>query len=96
MWNIRLWFAKHFIGIVVSAFLEDKYIMDSAFMQPTFAAAGKQAPRVGNVGHITRISNKLVQLSTNSNQIKTLLEVRFSATLTFYCNNNCRFTVFYL
>ncbi|CAD5324909.1 unnamed protein product [Arabidopsis thaliana] len=42
--------------------------------QPTLAAAGKQAPRVGNVGHISRISNKLVQLSTNSNQIKTLLE----------------------
>lgn len=53
-------------------------------MQPTLAAAGKQAPRVGNVGHITRISNKLVQLSTNSNQIKTLLEVRFSATVTFF------------
>ncbi|XP_010503168.1 PREDICTED: serine/threonine-protein phosphatase 6 regulatory subunit 3-like [Camelina sativa] len=42
--------------------------------QPTLAAAGKQAPRVGNVGHISRISNKLVQLSTNSNQIKTILE----------------------
>ncbi|KAF8050586.1 hypothetical protein N665_1935s0003, partial [Sinapis alba] len=42
--------------------------------QPTIPAAGKQAPRVGNIGHISRISNKLVQLSTNSNPIKTLLE----------------------
>ncbi|VVA90401.1 unnamed protein product [Arabis nemorensis] len=42
--------------------------------QPTIPAAGKQAPRVGNIGHISRISNKVVQLSTNSNQIKTLLE----------------------
>lgn len=62
-------------------------------MQPTLAAAGKQAPRVGNIGHISRISNKLVQLSTNSNQIKTLLEVRFPETVTFYCNNDCRITV---
>ncbi|KAG2329924.1 hypothetical protein Bca4012_020545 [Brassica carinata] len=42
--------------------------------QPTIPAAGKQSPRVGNIGHISRISNKLVQLSTNSNPIKTLLE----------------------
>lgn len=42
--------------------------------QPTIPAAGKQSPRVGNIGHISRISNKLVQLSTNSDPIKTLLE----------------------
>ncbi|ESQ37497.1 hypothetical protein EUTSA_v10002405mg [Eutrema salsugineum] len=42
--------------------------------QPTIPATGKQAPRVGNIGHISRISNKLIQLSTNSNLIKTLLE----------------------
>ncbi|KAH0893246.1 hypothetical protein HID58_055675, partial [Brassica napus] len=49
-------------------------LISFAFMQPTIPAAGKQAPRVGNIGHISRISNKLVQLSTNSNPIKTLLE----------------------
>ncbi|XP_013614605.1 PREDICTED: serine/threonine-protein phosphatase 6 regulatory subunit 1 isoform X1 [Brassica oleracea var. oleracea] len=42
--------------------------------QPTIPVAGKQAPRVGNIGHISRISNKLVQLSTNNNLIKTSLE----------------------
>ncbi|KAF8114139.1 hypothetical protein N665_0041s0028 [Sinapis alba] len=46
----------------------------SGDIQPTIPAAGTQAPRVGNIGHISRISNKLVQLSTNSNLIKTLLE----------------------
>ena len=56
-------------------------LISFAFMQPTIPAAGKQAPRVGNIGHISRISNKLVQLSTNSNPIKTLLEVRFSTTM---------------
>ncbi|KAG7559739.1 SIT4 phosphatase-associated protein family [Arabidopsis thaliana x Arabidopsis arenosa] len=52
----------------------EKHPILSGDKQPTLAAAGKQAPRVGNIGHISRISNKLVQLSTNSNQIKTLLE----------------------
>uniref|UniRef100_M4EYF1 SIT4 phosphatase-associated family protein n=1 Tax=Brassica campestris TaxID=3711 RepID=M4EYF1_BRACM len=42
--------------------------------QPTIPAAGKQVPRVGNIGHISRISNKLVQLSTNNNLIKTSFE----------------------
>ncbi|XP_059314622.1 uncharacterized protein LOC132065310 isoform X2 [Lycium ferocissimum] len=38
--------------------------------QPTLPATGKQAPRVGNIGHITRISNKLIQLGNNDNLIQ--------------------------
>ncbi|KAM3399106.1 serine/threonine-protein phosphatase 6 regulatory subunit 3 isoform X1 [Capsicum galapagoense] len=41
--------------------------------QPTVPATGKQAPRVGNIGHITRISNKLIQLG-NNNCIRAHLE----------------------
>ncbi|CAA7030967.1 unnamed protein product [Microthlaspi erraticum] len=52
----------------------EKHPILSGDNQPTIPAAGKQAPRVGNIGHISRIANKLVQLSSNSNQIKTLLE----------------------
>ena len=44
-------------------------------MQPTVAATGKKAPRVGYVGHITRLWNKLVQLSGTSVLIKASLEV---------------------
>nr|XP_004251140.1 serine/threonine-protein phosphatase 6 regulatory subunit 3-like isoform X1 [Solanum lycopersicum] len=42
--------------------------------QPTLPATGKQAPRVGNIGHITRISNKLIQLGNNDNCIRAHLE----------------------
>ncbi|KAM3395032.1 hypothetical protein P3S68_004036 [Capsicum galapagoense] len=43
-------------------------------MQPTFPATAKQAPRVGNLGHLTRIANKLVQLGSNDNRIQGYLE----------------------
>ncbi|XP_009787315.1 uncharacterized protein [Nicotiana sylvestris] len=42
--------------------------------EPTFSATGKRAPRVGNIGHITRISNKLAQLESNDNRIRAHLE----------------------
>ncbi|KAF9675204.1 hypothetical protein SADUNF_Sadunf09G0007800 [Salix dunnii] len=42
--------------------------------KPTLPAAGKRAPRVGNLGHITRISNKLVQLGNSSSRIQIYLQ----------------------
>ncbi|XP_049408894.1 uncharacterized protein LOC125872223 [Solanum stenotomum] len=42
--------------------------------QPTFPATGKQAPRLGNIGHLTRIANKLVQLGSDDNRIRGHLE----------------------
>ncbi|KAG5248247.1 serine/threonine-protein phosphatase regulatory [Salix suchowensis] len=42
--------------------------------KPTVPADGKQAPRAGNLGHITRISNKLVQLGNISSHIQTYLQ----------------------
>ncbi|XP_011040889.1 PREDICTED: serine/threonine-protein phosphatase 6 regulatory subunit 3 isoform X3 [Populus euphratica] len=42
--------------------------------KPTVPAAGKQAPRAGNLGHITRISNKLLQLGNISSRIQTYLQ----------------------
>ncbi|CAK7332321.1 unnamed protein product [Dovyalis caffra] len=42
--------------------------------QPTIPAAGKQAPRAGNLGHITRISNKLVQLGNSNSRIQSYLQ----------------------
>ncbi|KAG4385844.1 hypothetical protein GLYMA_12G174000v4 [Glycine max] len=41
---------------------------------PTVPAAGKQVPRAGNIGHITRIVNKLVHLAHNRNLILTCLQ----------------------
>ncbi|XP_015581310.1 serine/threonine-protein phosphatase 6 regulatory subunit 3 isoform X2 [Ricinus communis] len=42
--------------------------------QPTVPAAGKQGPRAGNLGHITRISNKIVQLGNTNVHIQTYLQ----------------------
>ncbi|WCJ41014.1 SIT4 phosphatase-associated family protein [Euphorbia peplus] len=41
---------------------------------PTVPAAGKQAPRAGNLGHVTRISNKLVQLGNTNCHIQKYLQ----------------------
>ncbi|XP_056861331.1 uncharacterized protein LOC108862205 [Raphanus sativus] len=42
--------------------------------QPTVAATGKKPPRVGYIGHITRISNKIGQLSNSNDQLKGYLQ----------------------
>ncbi|GMJ15447.1 hypothetical protein like AT1G07990 [Hibiscus trionum] len=41
---------------------------------PILPAAGKRAPRAGNIGHITRVSNKLVQLGRSNSSIQTYLQ----------------------
>ncbi|XP_024003727.1 serine/threonine-protein phosphatase 6 regulatory subunit 1 isoform X2 [Eutrema salsugineum] len=41
---------------------------------PTVVATGKKPPRVGYVGHITRLLNKLVQLSDSNGLIKASLQ----------------------
>ncbi|KAJ0806506.1 putative SIT4 phosphatase-associated protein family [Helianthus annuus] len=42
--------------------------------QPTLAAAGRNAPRVGNLGHVTRIANKIIQLGNNDICIQTHIQ----------------------
>ncbi|WZZ56805.1 hypothetical protein YC2023_056912 [Brassica napus] len=42
--------------------------------QPTVTATGKKPPRVGYIGHITRISNKIGQLSNSNDQLKAYLQ----------------------
>ncbi|XP_024982545.1 serine/threonine-protein phosphatase 6 regulatory subunit 3-like isoform X2 [Cynara cardunculus var. scolymus] len=37
---------------------------------PTLPAAGRNAPRVGNIGHITCIANKIMQLGNNNSRIQ--------------------------
>lgn len=44
-------------------------------VQPTLPAAGKRAPKAGNLGHITRISNKLIQLGSINSHIQNYLQV---------------------
>ncbi|KAJ8751607.1 hypothetical protein K2173_016858 [Erythroxylum novogranatense] len=42
--------------------------------QPTLPTPGKRAPRAGSIGHITRISNKLVQLANSNIRIQKYLQ----------------------
>lgn len=44
-------------------------------MQATVSAQGRLPPRIGNIGHITRIGNKLSQLANNNSIIKAHLQV---------------------
>ncbi|KAK9022413.1 hypothetical protein V6N11_002680 [Hibiscus sabdariffa] len=41
---------------------------------PTVSAEGRAAPRIGNIGHLTRISNKLVQLGNSNGEIQAYLQ----------------------
>ncbi|KAJ4826747.1 hypothetical protein Tsubulata_016840 [Turnera subulata] len=53
----------------------DKHpIISEGLNQPTLPAVGKRAPRAGNLGHITRISNKLLQLGNSNGRIQTYLQ----------------------
>jgi hypothetical protein len=70
-WNGKLVDVWSFISCIGVFYL----FINMFLMQPTLPAAGKQAPRVGNLGHITRISNKLVQLGNSSSRIQTYLQV---------------------
>ncbi|GMP71703.1 hypothetical protein CsSME_00030006 [Camellia sinensis var. sinensis] len=42
--------------------------------KPAIPAEGKPPPRIGNIGHITRISNKLVQLGNNNSDMQAYLQ----------------------
>nr|CAB3464267.1 unnamed protein product [Digitaria exilis] len=41
---------------------------------PTLPSEGKEPPRIGNIGHITRIANKLIQLGNSSSVIQSHLQ----------------------
>lgn len=47
----------------------------SILPQPTVPAEGRSPPRIGNIGHLTRISNKLIQLGNNNSEIHAYLQV---------------------
>lgn len=43
----------------------------STLNQPTLVASGRNPPRVGNLGHVTRIANKIIQLANSDSRIQT-------------------------
>ncbi|KAK9058599.1 hypothetical protein SSX86_023441 [Deinandra increscens subsp. villosa] len=44
--------------------------------QPTLLASGRKAPRLGNLGHITRIANKITQLTNTDSRIQMHVQER--------------------
>ncbi|KAJ0941336.1 putative SIT4 phosphatase-associated protein family [Helianthus annuus] len=62
-------------GLVKKILQTDKSpILSGEIDQPTLAAAGRNAPRVGNLGHVTRIANKITQLGNNDICIQTHIQ----------------------
>ncbi|TQE04682.1 hypothetical protein C1H46_009665 [Malus baccata] len=61
---------------LIGKFLQtDKHpILSGDANKPTVPAAGKSAPRAGNIGHITRISNKLIQLGNSQSRVQACLQ----------------------
>ncbi|KAJ4970638.1 hypothetical protein NE237_003737 [Protea cynaroides] len=61
---------------LIEKFLQaDRFpILSGDSNKPTLPAAGKQFPRVGNIGHLTRISNKLIQLGHVNSHIQAYLQ----------------------
>ncbi|KAF9599548.1 hypothetical protein IFM89_038814 [Coptis chinensis] len=49
-------------------------VLSTDVNKPTISSSGRQAPRAGNLGHITRISNKLIQLGNGNTQIQAYLQ----------------------
>ncbi|KAM6578887.1 hypothetical protein CsatB_030724 [Cannabis sativa] len=49
-------------------------VLSGDVVKPTIPAPGKRAPRAGNIGHITRIANKLVQLRNCQSRIQEFFQ----------------------
>ncbi|POO01233.1 SIT4 phosphatase-associated protein family [Trema orientale] len=49
-------------------------ILSGDGIKPTIPTPGKRAPRAGNLGHITRVSNKLVQLRNCQSRIQEFFQ----------------------
>lgn len=62
----------HLIGKILQT--DKQPVVTGDLNQPTLTAAGKCTPRSGNLGHITRIANKLVHLGSRHHQIQTFLQ----------------------
>ncbi|XP_038881900.1 serine/threonine-protein phosphatase 6 regulatory subunit 2 isoform X2 [Benincasa hispida] len=60
------------VGKILNA--EKHFTLSVDANKPTVSAEGRSPPRIGNIGHLTHISNKLVQLANNSSEIQSHLQ----------------------
>ncbi|CAO2823360.1 unnamed protein product [Amaranthus hypochondriacus] len=60
------------VGKILEA--EKSSMLSSDSSKPTIGIGGRDPPRVGNIGHLTRISNKLVHLGNMSSNFQNFLQ----------------------
>eukprot|EP00268_Persea_americana_P034172 TRINITY_DN3381_c0_g1_i1.p1 TRINITY_DN3381_c0_g1~~TRINITY_DN3381_c0_g1_i1.p1 ORF type:complete len:752 (-),score=160.43 TRINITY_DN3381_c0_g1_i1:571-2826(-) len=60
------------VGKILDA--EKNFALSTDSDKPTVPAEGRSPPRIGNIGHLTRLSNKLIQLGSNNDQIQAYLQ----------------------
>ncbi|XP_010926954.1 uncharacterized protein [Elaeis guineensis] len=60
------------VGKILAA--EKQSTLSTNSSKPTVSAQGKSPPRIGNVGHMARIANKLCQYANNNSLIQTYLQ----------------------
>ncbi|KAJ7969092.1 Serine/threonine-protein phosphatase 6 regulatory subunit 3 [Quillaja saponaria] len=60
------------VGKILQA--EKYFTLEADSNKPTIPAEGSSPPRIGNIGHLTRISNKLVQLGNNNSEIQARVQ----------------------
>ncbi|KAK4801499.1 hypothetical protein SAY86_021986 [Trapa natans] len=60
------------IGKILEA--EKNCMLTASLDKPTIPAEGRQPPRIGNIGHLTRISNKLIQIRGSNTEIQAYLQ----------------------
>ncbi|XP_065020292.1 uncharacterized protein LOC135645634 isoform X1 [Musa acuminata AAA Group] len=53
---------------------EKQSFLSTDSTKATISAKGRSPPRIGNLGHMTRIANKLIQLGNNNSLIQTHLQ----------------------
>ncbi|XP_073309780.1 uncharacterized protein [Primulina huaijiensis] len=68
----HLFLECNLVGKVLQA--EKRPMLSADVNQQTLPASGRQAPRAGYFGHLTRISNKLTQLGNNDTRIQKNLQ----------------------
>ncbi|XP_057971323.1 uncharacterized protein LOC131160044 [Malania oleifera] len=60
------------IGKILEA--ENNFLLVMDQNKPTVPAEGRPPPKIGNLGHLTQISNKLVHLGNNNSEIQAYLQ----------------------
>eukprot|EP00262_Sarcandra_glabra_P007053 TRINITY_DN1961_c0_g2_i3.p1 TRINITY_DN1961_c0_g2~~TRINITY_DN1961_c0_g2_i3.p1 ORF type:complete len:641 (+),score=114.94 TRINITY_DN1961_c0_g2_i3:46-1923(+) len=62
----------YLVGKILQA--EKNFTLSTDSEKPTVPTEERLPPRIGNIGHMTRISNKLVQLANDNSEIQTYLQ----------------------